>query len=85
MLCRVADEPVVVMKFPPTKPGNGVEEKTGMICILICRDCGRPKAPAIAKGGSLFEVLETTEQNAFGNKPPDEAGTYRMVPLGKGL
>lgn len=28
MVCRVADEPVVVMKFPPAKPGNGVEEKT---------------------------------------------------------
>jgi hypothetical protein len=33
MLCRVADEPVVVMKFPPKKPGNGVEGKTGMTCI----------------------------------------------------
>ena len=28
--CEVADEPVVVMKFRPEKPGNSVEEKTGM-------------------------------------------------------
>ena len=27
--CEVADEPVVVMKFRPMKPGNSVEEKTG--------------------------------------------------------
>jgi hypothetical protein len=27
--CEVADEPVVVMKFRPVKPGNSVEEKTG--------------------------------------------------------
>lgn len=28
--CEVADEFVVVMKFRPVKPGNSVEEKTGM-------------------------------------------------------
>jgi len=26
--CEVADEPVVVMKFWPVKPGNSVEDKT---------------------------------------------------------
>ena len=26
--CEVADEPVVVMKFQPMKPGNSVEDKT---------------------------------------------------------
>jgi len=31
MICRVADEPVVVKKFQPMKPGNGVEDKTEMI------------------------------------------------------
>jgi len=30
MRCKVADESVVVMKFRPEKPGNRVEEKTGM-------------------------------------------------------
>lgn len=28
MRCKVADEPVVVMKSRPVKPGNGVEDKT---------------------------------------------------------
>jgi len=40
----VADEPVVVMKFPPQKPGNGVEEKTGVTCIFIYRDCREAKS-----------------------------------------
>ena len=30
MRCEVADESVVVRKFRPEKPGNRVEEKTGM-------------------------------------------------------
>jgi len=30
MRCKVADESVVVKKFRPEKPGNRVEEKTGM-------------------------------------------------------
>ena len=28
MRCEVADEPVVVLKSRPVKPGNGVEDKT---------------------------------------------------------
>lgn len=35
MLCRVADEPVVVLKSLPEKPGNGVEDKTKMICSRV--------------------------------------------------
>ena len=38
MLCRVADESVVVLKFPPTKPGNGVEGKTEMTCDSVHRE-----------------------------------------------
>ena len=30
MRCGVAEEPVVVMKFRPAKPGDGVEDKTEM-------------------------------------------------------
>lgn len=30
MRCKVADEPVVVMKSRPVKPGNGVEDKIEM-------------------------------------------------------
>ncbi len=29
--CEVADAPVVVMKFRPEKPGNSVEDNTGMM------------------------------------------------------
>ena len=28
MRCEVADEPVLVLKSRPVKPGNGMEEKT---------------------------------------------------------
>lgn len=38
MLCEVAEESVVVLKFRPVKPGNRVEGKTGMTCSLVCRD-----------------------------------------------
>jgi hypothetical protein len=45
MRCRVAVEPVVVMKFPPVKHGNAVEGKTGMTCIQMYRDCKQAKSP----------------------------------------
>jgi hypothetical protein len=35
--CRVADEPVVVVKYPPEKPGNGVEDKTDTTCGPVRR------------------------------------------------
>ncbi len=35
MTCRVADEPVVVMKSRPVKPGNSVEDKTGMTASTV--------------------------------------------------
>ena len=85
MLFRVADEPVVVMKFPPMKPGNGAEEKTETTCSKVYRDCREPKATAIAKGRSLSKSLGSHCAEHVGNKLPDEAGKYRVVPLGKGL
>lgn len=54
MLCRVADEPVVVMKSPPKKPGNGAEEKTGMTCIMVYRDCRPAKSPCNCEGGKFI-------------------------------
>lgn len=44
MTCRVADEPVVMMKSRPVKPGNSVEDKTGMTTSTVWWDCGEPKA-----------------------------------------
>lgn len=33
--CKVADDPVVVMKFRPVKAGNSVEDKTEMTQHLV--------------------------------------------------
>lgn len=44
MSCRVADEPVVAMKSRPMKPGNSVEDKTGMIVSRVWWDRGESKA-----------------------------------------
>lgn len=44
MACRVADDPVVAMKFRPMKPGNSVEGKTGMTTSDVWWDGGEPKA-----------------------------------------
>ena len=50
MRCEVADEPVVVMKSRPVKPGNGVEEKTGTTRWFFAWRLGVPKASQFAKG-----------------------------------
>jgi len=51
MLCRMADDSVVVIKFWPMKAGNSVEDKTGMTLYISCNEvCGKPKAPILAKG-----------------------------------
>jgi hypothetical protein len=54
MLCRVADEPVVVMKFPPEKPGNGVEEKTETTCNYVCRSCWKAKSANSCEGVKFY-------------------------------
>jgi len=53
-LCRVADEPVVVLKFPPVKPGNSVEDKTEMICGKVHRDCLAAKSAGRREGGKFI-------------------------------
>lgn len=50
----MADEPVVVMKFPPVKPGNGVEEKTETTCILEYRGCREAKSLCNCEGGKFI-------------------------------
>jgi hypothetical protein len=77
MRCEVADESVVVMKFRPEKPGNRVEEKTGMTCSLVCRGWSEPKAWSGAKGGSIFEdFLEVVNDDRAGHKLFDGAGHF---------
>jgi len=56
-LCRVADEPVVVLKFPPVKPGNGVEDKTEMTCGQVRRGCRKAKSVGSCKGGKFIRKL----------------------------
>jgi hypothetical protein len=60
--CEVADDPVVVKKLRPEKPGNRVEEKTAMTsgrALPVKRgsdDYGRAKSlSAGAKGRSFKE------------------------------
>jgi hypothetical protein len=53
----VADDPVVVSKLRPKKPGNRVEEKTATTFDLVRTSDGTPKAPVAAKGRSFEEVL----------------------------
>ena len=50
MGCKVADDPVVVMKFRPMKASNGVEGKTGMNLGEIRGDRRRPKAVSRREG-----------------------------------
>lgn len=61
-LCRVADEPVVVLKFPPVKPGNGVEDKTEMTCNLSLQ--GLPESQKhwqLRRGEVYLKVLKHIE------------------------
>lgn len=55
--CEVADEPVVVKKSRPEKPGNRVEEKTATTSDLVQAGDRSPKASIVAKGGSFKEVF----------------------------
>jgi len=51
--CRVADEPVVAMKFRPAKAREGVEGKTGTIRSKVCGDGRWPKATAGCEGAKF--------------------------------
>ena len=50
MRCGVSDEPIVVMKSRPVKPGNGVEDKTEMTRWFLAWGLSWPKARQLAKG-----------------------------------
>ena len=60
--CRVADEPVVVMKFRPMKAREGVEDKTETTCCLIGRVGRWPKASAGCEGGKFIRKSWTGER-----------------------
>ncbi len=50
MLCRVADDSVVVIKFRPMKASDGMEEKTGMTLHLLQWGVGDAKSVHICEG-----------------------------------
>jgi hypothetical protein len=64
----VADDPVVVNKSRPEKPGNRVEEKTAMTAGLVLPGDRTPKASAVAKGRSFKEVFRGEESNNVQHK-----------------
>ena len=68
MWCEVADDPVVVSKSRPEKPGNRVEEKTAMTSGLVLTSDRLPKASAVAKGRSFKEVFQGEKSNNVQHK-----------------
>ena len=46
----MADDSVVVMKFQPMKPGNSVEDKTGMTFGFVQRADADQKSASDVKG-----------------------------------
>ena len=62
MLCRVVDDPVVVSKFPPVKPGNGEEDKTEMTCDLSLQGLTESQKRRWLRRGEVYlKVLEHIE------------------------
>ncbi len=66
--CEVADDPVVVSKSRPMKPGNRVEDKTVMTSGLVQAGGRLPKAWVVAKGRSFKEVFQGDESNSVQHK-----------------
>ena len=74
MWCEVTDDPVVVRKSRPAKPGNRVEDKTATTPDAssprgTVPASGRsPKALAVAKGRSFKEVFRGDLSNNVQHK-----------------
>ena len=71
----MADDSVVVSKFRPEKPGNRVEDKTGMTCDRVYREHHEPKAMDACEGRKfirrfprliLKEKLNTSHPTGWG-------------------
>ena len=85
--CEVADDPVVVRKSQPEKPGNRVEDKTAMTSGLDLASGRMPKASAVAKGRSFKEVFRgeksttrsTSEGRPFRNHPSGHPVTRALL------
>jgi len=66
--CEVADDPVVVRKSRPEKPGNRVEDKTAMTSGLVLASGRMPQDSAVAKGRSFKEVFPGEKSNSLQHK-----------------
>lgn len=75
--CEVADEPVVVRKFRPVKPGNSVEDKTGMTADLVQR---RHEHARVCEGVKLIIIAEQYSGTRLtGHELRDGAGSDASV------
>lgn len=83
----MADDPVVVRKSRPEKPGNRVEDKTATTSGLVQTGGRLPKASAVAKGRSFKEVFQgessstcsTSEGRPFRNHPSGTPLTRELL------
>lgn len=81
----MADDPVVVMKFPPMKPGNGVEGKTGMTCIVVYRGCRVAKSACNCEGGKFIrKSWKTLSKTRLGTIRLTRRARIQWYPLEKG-
>jgi hypothetical protein len=75
MQWEVADESVVVSKSRPLKPGNGVEDKTGMTRDRVCGAPGGQKPPGGCEGRkSVQRSWKIMKVCLSGHKPSDGMG-----------
>ena len=88
----MADDSVVVNKSRPEKPGNRVEDKTGMTCDRVYREHYEPKAIGACEGRMfiqrfprliLREKLNTSHPTGWGtllavNRDRQTAGIGRL-------
>ena len=89
----MADDSVVVSKSRPEKPGNRVEDKTGMTCDRVYRGHYEPKAIGACEGRKfirrfprriLREKLNTSHPTGWGtllavNRDRQTAGIGRLL------
>jgi len=76
MQCKVADDPVVVMKSRPMKASNGVEGKTGMNLGEIRGGRRRPKAASGCEGVKPNgRSLESDSTKHWSTSSPTGLGT----------
>lgn len=82
----MADEPVVVSKFPPKKPGDGVEDKTETTRGMV-REGRRKAKSADGCEGAKFNRKSSRAPRAAGRRTsrPTGRASGEEVPPGTGI